>query len=187
MRHFLLLVNKVSSSNNLKYLYRQVQNIIGGSLYNSFFMLLGENQKQNDQQGQLESDDIYLLSFKFLFFQLLDRSKVTIQSKNIQASTHLQINIVEKIEGFENTERVQALEEYLGLYANNILQPDNFVELFCDLVTNEYQSNMSSCKNINMMLQPAFINICEYLKNQLKETERRHVILLIENYMNSTN
>ena len=38
-----------------------------------------------------------------------------------------------------------------------------------------------------MMLQPAFLNICEYLKNQLKETERRHVILLIENYLNSNN
>ena len=42
------------------------------------------------------------------------------------------------MEGYENKERIQALDDYLSLYQNNILHPDNFVELFCDLVTNEY-------------------------------------------------
>ena len=97
----------------------------------------------------------------------------------MESSAHLNLVITTGT----NPGRQQAIQNYLSLYKGDVLNPNNFMELFCDLITNEFSSGITSSKQIHSFLRPAFVSLMEYLKNSVFQTERSNVIFSIENYL----
>lgn len=79
------------------------------------------------------------------------------------------------------------MQDYKSLYSNDILNPDNFVELYCHLLTNEYSNNVQSSNQINTMMKPSFLTLINYVLNTSTESERRNSIMTIENYLLNNN